>query len=98
MTAYGYAAYGYIALISLISVVVCAVDKRLAKIEGARRVPEITLIALSAFGGSVAMLLTMLIINHKTRKAKFMIGIPVIIVLQFALFWWSFRLLMSRIA
>ena len=67
----------------------CAVDKRLAKIEGARRVPEITLIALSAFGGSVAMLFTMLLINHKTRKPKFMIGIPIIIVLQFAMIWWS---------
>ena len=35
------------------------------------------------------MLITMLLINHKTRKAKFMIGIPVIIVLQFAMIWWS---------
>ena len=28
------------------------------------------------------MLLTMLLIHHKTRHVKFMVGIPVIIILQ----------------
>ena len=93
MTIYGYIAYGYIALISLISMIVCAVDKHLSKRKGARRVPEITLIALSAFGGSVAMFLTMLLIRHKTRKLKFMLGIPIIIILQVAFIWWCFSLI-----
>ena len=97
MTIFGYAAYGYIAFISLVSIIVCAVDKRLAKIEGARRVPEITLIALCAFGGSVAMLFTMLLIHHKTQKAKFMIGVPVIIILQFSCMWWVAHFLIHMI-
>lgn len=71
----------YIALISLISVAATAIDKASA-IDGGRRVPERTLLLLSALGGSVAMLCTMLIIRHKTRHKKFMIGIPLIIVLQ----------------
>jgi uncharacterized membrane protein YsdA (DUF1294 family) len=37
---------------------------------------------ISALGGSAAMLLTMFLIRHKTRHAKFMIGIPVILTLQ----------------
>ena len=97
MTIYGYAAYGYIALISLISIIVCAVDKSLSKRPGARRVPEVTLIALSAFGGSVAMFLTMLLIRHKTRKPKFMIGIPVIILLQSSFIWWCFHLITRKL-
>lgn len=46
------------------------------------RVPERTLLLLAALGGSPAMLLTMLLIRHKTRHPKFMAGIPVIMVLQ----------------
>ena len=96
MTVYGYAAYGYIALISLVSVIVCAADKRRSKIEGAKRVSEFTLIALAMCGGSVAMLVTMLLIRHKTRKVKFMLGLPVIIILQYALIWAVFDFILNR--
>ena len=47
-----------------------------------RRVPEKTLLILSALGGSIAMLITMRTIRHKTNKNKFMLGIPAIIVAQ----------------
>jgi uncharacterized membrane protein YsdA (DUF1294 family) len=40
------------------------------------------LLLVSLFGGSATMLLTMLAIRHKTKHAKFMIGIPVILTLQ----------------
>ena len=48
------------------------------------RTRESTLLLLSALGGSVAMLATMLIIRHKTKHAKFMVGIPLIMILQAA--------------
>lgn len=71
----------WLILISLISVIVTAADKVKAK-HGSRRVPEATLMLLSVLGGSLAMLITMIIIRHKTKHPKFMVGIPVIIVLQ----------------
>lgn len=71
----------WLILISLISVIVTAADKVRAK-KGADRVPEATLILLSVLGGSFAMLITMIIIRHKTKHPKFMIGMPVIILLQ----------------
>ena len=74
----------YLLCISLVAVVVTVVDK-LSAIAQKRRVPERTLLTLSALGGSVAMLITMLIIRHKTRKPKFMIGIPAIILVQLVL-------------
>ncbi len=75
-------ALGYLALISLVSIIVCIYDKIAAKHNPRHRTRERTLLLLSAVGGSVAMLLCMLLIRHKTRHAKFMVGIPVIIVLQ----------------
>lgn len=49
------------------------------------RVPEKTLLIIAALGGSIAMLVTMRTIRHKTQHMKFMIGIPAIIVAQCAL-------------
>ena len=74
----------YLLFISLVAVVVTVVDK-LSAIAQKRRVPEHTLLTLPALGGSAAMLITMLIIRHKTRKPKFMIGIPAIILVQLVL-------------
>lgn len=78
-------ALGYLAAISLISIIVCIYDKIAAKHNPKHRTRERTLLLLSAIGGSVAMLACMLMIRHKTKHAKFMVGIPVIIVLQVAL-------------
>ncbi len=72
--------------ISLISILVCLYDKVISKRERVElRIPEKTLLILSALGGSAAMYVTMQIIHHKTRHKKFMIGIPVILVIQIIL-------------
>lgn len=86
------AAIIYIAVISAISAAVCIADKHNSKIKGRRRVPEKTLLLLSALGGSAAMFTVMLLIRHKTKKPKFMIGIPVIIILQYALLMFVIRI------
>ena len=71
----------YLAVISLISIIVCFYDKKISKKNKVElRIPEKTLLILSALGGSVAMLITMLLIRHKTKHFKFMVGIPVIII------------------
>ena len=78
----GYIYWGiYLTMINLIAVCVTAADKRRARLHR-WRVPESTLLLLSALGGSPAMFLTMLLIHHKTRHPKFMVGIPVIMLLQ----------------
>ncbi|NLT39946.1 MAG: DUF1294 domain-containing protein, partial [Clostridiales bacterium] len=73
--------WGYLGIINLIAVILALLDKRAAN-RRRRRVKERTLLLVSFLGGSIAMLLTMLSIRHKTKKAKFMLGIPVIIALQ----------------
>lgn len=85
----------YFLLISLIAVTATLLDKYRAK-HHKWRIPEATLLLLSALGGSAAMLITMRLIHHKTRKKKFMIGIPAILILQLAaaaaIFWLTRRL------
>lgn len=76
----------YILIMSLISIVVCIYDKKISKKNKVElRIPEKVLLILSALGGSVAMLATMLLTRHKTKHVKFMLGIPLIIILQAAL-------------
>ena len=75
------AVIAYVLVVSLISVIITVFDKKIAG-TGKRRIPEATLLLWSALGGSVAMYLTMHAIRHKTQHKKFMIGIPLIMVLQ----------------
>ena len=77
--------YIYLVVINIIAVIVTVHDKSAAQ-KGAWRVKERTLMLISALGGAPAMFLTMLTIHHKTRKPLFMIGIPVIFVLELILF------------
>lgn len=75
----------YVLIISVVAVCVTVYDKWAAKKRPKERTRESTLLLLSALGGSIAMLLTMLAIRHKTKHIKFMLGIPLIIILQIAL-------------
>ena len=74
----------YLALISFAAIGITLLDKRSAK-RGAGRVRERTLLLVAALGGSVAMLFAMRGARHKTQRAKFMLGIPLIIALQIGL-------------
>lgn len=78
--------FAYIAVVSLCSIVVCIYDKKISKRNNVKlRIPEKSLFIWSAVGGSVAMYITMHLIRHKTKHVSFMVGIPVIMILQAAL-------------
>lgn len=74
----------YWAIISVVTVIATMYDKSAAR-KGGRRVSEAMLILLALLGGGVAELFVMKKIHHKTLHKKFMIGLPVIIVLHIAL-------------
>lgn len=77
----------YLIAVSALSLAVTVCDKLAAKVTPRHRAREMTLLILAAAGGSAVMLMTMLVIRHKTRHVKFMLGIPIIIMLQFAAAW-----------
>ncbi|NCB41993.1 MAG: DUF1294 domain-containing protein [Clostridia bacterium] len=74
---------GYLVSLNLFTLFISWTDKR-ASIKKKQRVSESTLLTLSLLGGSLGMLLSMKLFRHKTRKPKFYIGAPVILVLQLA--------------
>ena len=81
----------YLLFISMLAFGLTCYDKIAAKKLPAHRIPERTLLAVSALGGSVVMLLTMLTIRHKTKHVKFMLGIPLIILAQAAAVFFALR-------
>ena len=70
-----------VALFSIISVIITLVDKSRARHNG-KRISEATLMSFAALGGAVFMFLTMLLIHHKTKHVKFMLGLPLMIIYQ----------------
>ncbi len=80
-----YIPYIYFALISLVAFCMVAYDKRAAKKKPKNRTPEKHLFFTAVIGGSVMMYTSMLIFRHKTKHKRFMIGLPIIMIMQFAL-------------
>ena len=72
---------GYVAIINLAAFLTYGIDKRKA-MRGAYRIPERVLIFLAVLGGSIGAWLGMYVFRHKTRKIKFYLGIPMILLLQ----------------
>ena len=65
-------------------------DKSQARKNGFR-IPEAVFFTLSLIGCSIGCLAGMYLFHHKTRKPKFFIGIPLILILQIAAAVWLVR-------
>lgn len=85
----GMAGLVYLAALNMLTFLVYGWDKLCAKREGARRVPEKTLLFLAVIGGSVGAILGMNFFHHKTKHAQFRFGLPLILALQIGLLAWS---------
>ncbi len=70
--------------ISVVAVIATVYDKWAAQ-HNKRRIAERTLFGIAVIGGALAMYATMYLIRHKTRHKRFMIGLPLVLVLQFLL-------------
>ena len=73
----------YLILINVLAIIVWCVDKYRAA-HGKWRISERALFLLALLGGSPGCLLAMHAIRHKTRHWYFVLGIPLILVLQAA--------------
>ncbi len=71
----------YAVIINIIAVYITVYDKKAAQ-RDEWRISESTLLLTAALSGCAAMYITMRIIHHKTKHPKFMIGIPVIFILE----------------
>lgn len=71
----------YLILINIIAFLAMYIDKRKAK-KGKRRIPEKTLFILVGLGGGIGGILAMYLFRHKTKKTRFVIGFPTILIFE----------------
>ena len=71
----------YLVAINLITFVTMYVDKKKAK-WGKWRIKESTLFTLVFLGGGIGGIAGMYLFRHKTKKTRFVIGFPLILITE----------------
>ena len=75
----------YLIIINILGFLIMGLDKHKAKM-GDRRIPENTLFTFTVLGGGVGTIAGMYVFHHKTKKMKFKIGMPLILILEILIF------------
>ncbi len=73
----------YLAVMTAIGFLSMYIDKKRAR-EHRWRIPEKTLFLIAVLGGSIGSNLGMRVCRHKTKHWYFVVGMPMILVLQIA--------------
>lgn len=76
---------------SAVAFILMGVDKQKAK-KGQWRIPERTLWTLALIGGALGGWIGMRVFRHKTKHRSFIIGMPLLIIVNIATFIWLMRL------
>jgi len=76
--------FTYLLLINAAGLLIMLADKRKA-IKSQWRIPEKTMLTVAILGGSLGIYTGMQLFRHKTKHAKFSIGVPVILAIQILL-------------
>lgn len=79
----------YLLIINIFTFFLYGADKYKAR-RGEWRIKEAVLLGLAAIGGSPAAWIAMYMFHHKTKKPKFYIGVPTLLVVHVLL--WFFVL------
>lgn len=74
----------YFLIINSLTFVIAGYDKYLA-LKNRYRIPENTLFTIAFCGGSIGLLLAMLLFRHKTSKSSFIVKFGIILLFQIVL-------------
>lgn len=74
----------YLIMINLVTFFAIWLDKKKAK-KGKWRISEASLMTLVLLGGGIGGIIGMYKFRHKTKKAKFYIGFPTILIVEIGL-------------
>ena len=74
----------YLIIINIIDFVSMYIEKRKSK-YGKCIIQEQTLFILALIGGSIGAIIGMYTFRHKTKKLRFSVGFPIILILQIVL-------------
>ena len=75
----------YLLVINILGFFAMGIDKYKAKI-GSWRIPENTLFGFCFLGGGIGTIAGIYTFRHKTKKKKFTIGMPLIVILEILIF------------
>lgn len=78
----------YLLIINIFTFLLYGADKYKAR-RGEWRIKEAVLLGLAAIGGSPTAWIAMYMFHHKTRKPKFYIGVPALLVVQVLLWFFA---------
>ncbi len=71
----------YLIVINILAFLFMWIDKRKAE-KGKWRISEAALLTLSLLGGGIGSLAGMYTFRHKTKKLRFTVGIPIILIFE----------------
>lgn len=74
----------YLLCVNIAGFISMGVDKAKAK-KKAWRIPEATLFIIALIGGSIGSIIGMRIFRHKTKHWYFVVGMPLILIVQIGL-------------
>ena len=75
----------YLIIINIITFLAMWIDKTKAK-KGKWRISEPTLLGLGVLGGSIGGMIGMYTFRHKTKKKRFTIGMPAILIVEILIY------------
>ena len=75
----------YLIVINILGFLIMGLDKHKAKMAE-RRIPENTLFMFTILGGGIGTIAGMYVFHHKTKKMKFKVGMPLILILEILIF------------
>ena len=81
-----YVLYAWLIVANIAAFVMYGADKAKAK-RGAWRTSEAALLLIAAVGGSIGAIAGMVIFRYKTKHLKFLIGLPLILIIQLAVWY-----------
>ena len=74
----------YLISINIVTFLAMFIDKKRAE-KGEWRIKESTLLGLVMLGGSIGGITGMYVFRHKTKKLRFSVGFPVILITEIVL-------------
>lgn len=81
---------GYPIVINILAFSLMGTDKTNAR-QKKRRIPEAALFLVALAGGSLGAVIGMNFFRHKTKHWYFVVGMPLILILQLAAAFWLLR-------
>ncbi len=80
----------YLIIINFVGFFAYRADKKKSE-KGKWRTKETTLLSISLLGGGIGSMFGMSIYRHKTKKMKFLLGVPFLTIVSIIIIWFLIR-------